>query len=518
MFRFSHYRCIIFRYIILCLFIITAMKLTIEVYYNLQKRSIDSNSLTLLFDDSQLNKERQQNLLNLTTSQIQSINTTLTINRTAIEYYRQYVQRKNHEQFMYNNYLFSSKTTRYILLVQVHKRIVYLKKFIEMLQAVQTINQTLIIFSHDFIDPELNILVTNIKFVPVIQIFYPFSQQLYPDEFPGPDPNDCPRDIGKDRALAIRCKNALYPDQYGHYREASITQIKHHWWWKLNFVFKSIKILQSRSDLLVLLLEEDFYLSPDALFFLKKMEDEKERLCPECVSYTLGHQENAGREFNNVGSKVSIAYWPARHSLSMTISYSLWLSILQYAEEFCNVDEYNWDWSLIYLAQKRFNYSRVMWSSAARVIHLGSCGTHHKKGCSNQLDIAQWKETDKFYQLNHKYLFPTTSLTVHAKYEARHPFEQTYGGWSDVRDRQLLPTLAKTARKYLKTVAPLLNNDEFNETKKIVEQFQQESEPLQELLLKRAQTEENWYPAMSTLTSTSTFENGRVKTEISRLK
>ncbi|CAF3615540.1 unnamed protein product [Rotaria sordida] len=55
-----------------------------------------------------------------------------------------------------------------------------------------------------------------------------------------------------------------------------------------------------------------------------------------------------------------------------------------------------------------------------------------------------------------------------------------------------VPTLAETARKYLKTVAPLLNNDEFNETKKIVEQFRQESEPLQELLLKRAQTEENW--------------------------
>ncbi|UJR33201.1 hypothetical protein I4U23_020656 [Adineta vaga] len=55
-----------------------------------------------------------------------------------------------------------------------------------------------------------------------------------------------------------------------------------------------------------------------------------------------------------------------------------------------------------------------------------------------------------------------------------------------------VPTLAETAQKYLKTVAPLLNNDEFNETKKIVEQFQRESEPLQELLVKRAETEENW--------------------------
>ncbi len=56
----------------------------------------------------------------------------------------------------------------------------------------------------------------------------------------------------------------------------------------------------------------------------------------------------------------------------MTISYSFWTALVKYAEEFCNVDDYNWDWSLVYLSQQRFNYPRVMWSSASRVIHLGS--------------------------------------------------------------------------------------------------------------------------------------------------
>jgi hypothetical protein len=46
---------------------------------------------------------------------------------------------------------------------------------------------------------------------------------------------------------------------------------------QLNFVYNSIEILQNRTDYLLLLLEEDFYLSPDALVFLKKMESEKER-------------------------------------------------------------------------------------------------------------------------------------------------------------------------------------------------------------------------------------------------
>ncbi|CAF1023544.1 unnamed protein product [Didymodactylos carnosus] len=55
-----------------------------------------------------------------------------------------------------------------------------------------------------------------------------------------------------------------------------------------------------------------------------------------------------------------------------------------------------------------------------------------------------------------------------------------------------VPKLVQTAQKYLKTVAPLLNNDEFNETKKVVDEFLQEAEPLQQLLLKRADTEINW--------------------------
>ena len=42
-------------------------------------------------------------------------------------------------------------------------------------------------------------------------------------------------------------------------------------------MFNSIEILHNRTDYLLLLLEEDFYLSPDAIVFLKKMETEKER-------------------------------------------------------------------------------------------------------------------------------------------------------------------------------------------------------------------------------------------------
>ena len=163
MFRFVRYRWLIFRYIILWVFLLTTVKLTSIFYYDLQQRTIDSSS-SLPFD---LKEQDPKSSNSSTIAEIKSANSSTPINRTAIDYYRQYVQRKNHEQYMYNSNLYSSNTTRYILLVQVHTRVVYLKKFIQMLHNVEAINQTLVIFSHDFIDPDINALVTNITFVPV---------------------------------------------------------------------------------------------------------------------------------------------------------------------------------------------------------------------------------------------------------------------------------------------------------------------------------------------------------------
>ena len=56
----------------------------------------------------------------------------------------------------------------------------------------------------------------------------------------------------------------------------------------------------------------------------------------------------------------------------MTISHTVWRLLIKYAEEFCRIDDYNWDWTLVYLAQQRLHSPRVMWSSLSRVMHLGS--------------------------------------------------------------------------------------------------------------------------------------------------
>lgn len=51
------------------------------------------------------------------------------------------------------------------------------------------------------------------------------------------------------RAREMLCNNALYPDLYGHYREAEFTQTKHHWWWKANRVFNQLEVTRNHTGI-----------------------------------------------------------------------------------------------------------------------------------------------------------------------------------------------------------------------------------------------------------------------------
>lgn len=142
------------------------------------------------------------------------------------------IERYNEYQTIINEEIFGPLQNDSILIViQVHQRITYLRHLIVSLAQARDISKTLLIFSHDFYDEEINELVQSIDFCKVMQIFYPFSIQTHPNEFPGTDPKDCKRDMKKEQAAIVRCQNAKYPDLYGHYREAKFTQTKHHWWY-----------------------------------------------------------------------------------------------------------------------------------------------------------------------------------------------------------------------------------------------------------------------------------------------
>ncbi|VEL15396.1 unnamed protein product [Protopolystoma xenopodis] len=66
---------------------------------------------------------------------------------------------------------------------------------IETMRLAAGIENCLLVFSHDVFLLEMNTLIQSIRFARVLQIFFPFSQQIYTSRFPGPDPADCPRNI-----------------------------------------------------------------------------------------------------------------------------------------------------------------------------------------------------------------------------------------------------------------------------------------------------------------------------------
>lgn len=70
----------------------------------------------------------------------------------------------------------------------------------------------------------------------------------------------------------MNCTNINNPDSYGHFREAKITQTKHHWWWKINYIMDNFLPSQNHQGDFVFI-EEDHYLSPDFIHLWKLMKE-----------------------------------------------------------------------------------------------------------------------------------------------------------------------------------------------------------------------------------------------------
>ncbi|CAG5132403.1 unnamed protein product, partial [Candidula unifasciata] len=268
----------------------------------------------------------------------------------------------------------------------------------------------------------------------VMQIFFPFSQQIYSQEFPGEHPNDCPRNVKKAEAIKMKCNNAEHPDKYGHYREAKYCQAKHHWIWKLQHVFEGIQVLKDFEGN-VMLLEDDYYLSEDIIFTTNMLKGLRERDCPECRMLVLGNYDK-NQNYAVSGSKVERAYWiSSKHNMGMTFNRSVWLDIKKCAKEFCRFDDYNWDWTLQHLSMTCIpNKVRLLVMKASRIFHIGECGMHKKsKNCD---PMAKVQQAETKLKENHQHLYPNmVSIAGDSRFKLRDP--KPNGGWGDIRDHKL---------------------------------------------------------------------------------
>ncbi|KAM9703732.1 alpha-1,6-mannosyl-glycoprotein 2-beta-N-acetylglucosaminyltransferase [Menidia menidia] len=326
-----------------------------------------------------------------------------------------------------------------VLVVQVHNRPEYLKLFIRSLERAAEVHSFLLIFSHDHFSEEINTIVQGITFCKVLQIYFPFSTQLYPHEFPGQDPQDCPRDLSKDDAVKTGCLNAQHPDSYGHYREAFITQTKHHWWWKLHFVWERVQAMQGYRGFAIFL-EEDNYILPDFFHFYKFMIDFKKKSCSDCDVLALGNHDDL-TDFIRISNKVLTTGWMStKHNIGMAISREMYYKLMGCSNEFCTYDDYNWDWTLQYLSGTCISKPvKVLAALGSRVLHTGDCGLHQKENCRPEQALQRVEEK---LRMTKEGLFPQSLILMRAE-APEHKAHLKNGGWGDVRDHILCNNYAK---------------------------------------------------------------------------
>lgn len=354
----------------------------------------------------------------------------------------EHISRHNEHPTVYNIDRFgpiNSETN--VITIQVHNRLSYLLHLIGSLRAAKYISTTLLIISHDVYNETINeALRKAIDFCMFTQIFYPHSIQTHPLSFPGDDPNDCPRDITKKEALELDCNNKHHPDMYGHYRESKFTQMKHHWWWKLNFIFDKLSFTRDLNGFL-LLLEEDHFVAEDFIHVMSLMKHQMIKTCDKCNVITLGtYDETINRKsFDSVDT---FPWTTSRHNMGFAFNTSTWAAIRECAKFFCEYDEYNYDFSLQNanhncLQKKLF----TLVIRGPRVFHTGACsGVHHQEEGEEPCDadeiVGEIKENLKVAKdLNQ--LFPK-KLRQRMDHLSQDLDRLTpNGGWGDPRDRNL---------------------------------------------------------------------------------
>lgn len=376
-------------------------------------------------------------------------NSTEKIGTKNITDIRRAIRKYNDAQTIYNEDIFGPVTNDTVIIaIQVHTRLTYLRHLIVSLAQARDIDRTLLVFSHDYYDEEINNLVKTIDFAKVIQIFYPYSIQTHPHEFPGMDPNDCPRDAKFEEAVKLKCNNAQYPDLHGHYREAKYTQTKHHWWWKANRIFNQLACTNGHTGMVVFL-EEDHYVAEDFIHMLSLLKSTADKSCPQCEILSLGTYLKTYQYHMN-SDKVEITPWhSSMHNMGFAFNRTVWNNIMELQEKFCEYDDYNWDYSLLYLSQNRPGRDKfkVILCKGPRVFHIGECGFHHKKSNCNASTVISKVQT--LLKTAKQYMYPSrvTATVTSGGAKNNKKLVKGNGGWGDIRDRELCANMTRIGRQ-----------------------------------------------------------------------
>jgi alpha-1,6-mannosyl-glycoprotein beta-1,2-N-acetylglucosaminyltransferase len=202
------------------------------------------------------------------------------------------------------------------------------------------------------------------EFPHLIKLVHPFACYDHPDSFPGDDPQ-----------LNMGYKG----DSYGNPRTSKVTCCKHHFTWLLSTVFS----LDALSDAdTFLFLEEDYVVATNIFAAiasgLNAMDDLKS---PNMLGLNLdtSHGGLTKLAAAPAGSQQQQS-WQVSAFVSgpMTMNRDAYRLLVQSSKEYCEYDEYNWDWSFVHLMDKQLLPFVVLEPHAAVLAqHFGVEGGMH---------------------------------------------------------------------------------------------------------------------------------------------
>jgi len=341
-----------------------------------------------------------------------------------------------------------------IFLVQVHSRTDFTKFFLETIAKQPNLSKSknLIVISHDIWREDMNFLTQNLADsgldIPFVNIFFPKSVLFYKNEFPAASSDDCPTKIGFEGAEEANCQNREWFDTFDNYREPHIVNIKHHWWWKLNFVDQNFKFGY------LILVEEDHALSEDALHVLDLMKDVRVDKGADLIA--LGHYVNnlklATKLSKTPPDQVKVEEWfSGAYNMAMAVSKRWVDDVIAMKNDFCSYDDYNWDWTLFHLSKEVQTKSgkqpwKVMVPTLPRSQHMGitGCGVHFTRGGCDFGSIKAMFEKDQGILQQSGKMFPQMLTVAPISKKKSSPITRN-GGWGDLRDILMCLEYSKNA-------------------------------------------------------------------------
>ena len=255
----------------------------------------------------------------------------------------------------------------------VYKRSDYLRQAIDTLRESDYPKTMPVIISHDGHDKEIVNYVESIKSeFNIVQLFHPYACADHPDTFPGEDP---------------KLNENYKGDTYGNKRESKITCCKHHFSWMINKVF-NIKETKSMDGFLFL--EEDYIVAPTIYENIQR-------------GFTYIDSKGRREEFFGLALDPTDGFafsppanpgWVERKFVTgpMAIRRDVFAKIRDHAKEFCEFDDYNWDWSLEHLMAKQYVPFKVLAPSSLQTAHIGLEGGMHKGAVTEQRRINRMNE------------------------------------------------------------------------------------------------------------------------------